>query len=173
MSKRIVIVEDRPWVMEKAVKDIKGAGIDIAAVLFYLNYEELNSESGKDTNKYEVEQFIKNTGIEPVKFTSRTMRETVNKYYEMDDVVILLDLVLRPDEYTYLKERMSVRYADEKRQDDPQKARKKIYFYTTSPEDTVDRLYEYFPEQVIDVLDFVNNQVELDIDQIKEVTGVE
>lgn len=101
------------------------------------------------------------------------MEKTLDQYYEKDDVVILLDLVLLPDECTYLKERMSVRYADKKRNSDPKKVSKKIYFYTTSPEDTVNRLHEYFPGQVINVLDFVDNQVCLDIDQIKEVMGIE
>lgn len=164
--KKIAIVEDRPWVMERAITEMKSAGIEIKAMLLLKNE---SPENIKEANR----KFLRENQIPVEEFDLLSMEEILDPYYEQDDTILLLDLMLEPDfNIRNITERMTVRYADKKRRENGEAAANKIYFYTTSPENIVNWLCGYFPNQVITVFDFQDNQVVLDIERIREVAEV-
>lgn len=170
MSKKVVIVEDCPWRMKDAILKMNDMHIEVEAILFYCGYPGEKTEA--ITKK--IEQFIEATGITPKEFSYVEKNERLDEYYEQQNTVLFLDVILKPDEEArYLKEWISIQYANKKREED-MNASKKIYFYTTGDETLVNRVAEIFPGQVINVLDLNwDGQIELDMDKVRKIVGIE
>lgn len=167
MNKRIVIVEDRPWVMKKSIDDMKKMKIDVAAVLYFANDPLM-----KELSESKMQEFIEQSQVNVIEIVMESFKEEVDKFYNQDDVVILMDYDLKGDYGNFFAERISVRYTKLKLSDNKNRTIDRIKFYTTSSESILNMLYTYFENQVIRVLDFDDGQVMLDLAQVEEVVQI-
>lgn len=95
-----------------------------------------------------------------------TINATVD-WYKLDDVVFLMDYDLKGDMGTDdFFQRINIKYALEKRKEH---AEEKIWFYTTGGADVRTALLGNFPDNVIRVTKFINDQLEWDKDSIKRI----
>ena len=164
--KRIVIVEDRPWVTEKDVLRMKKENIDIAAMIYYPN-----SNSTKQDQERMVQKFTNNAGVN-VKWVNnqREFVDAMDQWYAKEQVVFLVDFDLKGDGSTNFDNRINVLYVkDKERQGE---SNERFWFYTTGNVDVKSILMAQFKGHVIDVdFDSLHMQLEWDMEQIREMVG--
>lgn len=160
--KKIVIVEDRPWVTEEAVKKIQEENIEIVAMVFYPN---LNSPKQKQEQL--IEKFKKNTGVDVKTVSSqREFEEVMDILYQKEENVFLMDFDLKGDGSTNFDNRINVRYVKKREREEHEN--KRFWIYTTGNVDVKNILAVQFKNHVIDA-DFWEMQVEWDMDQIRQI----
>lgn len=164
--KKIVIVEDRPWVTEKAVLEMRDKNIEVAAMVYYPN-----SNSTREKQEEKVKEFYAHTKVK-VKWVSnqKEFEDVMDEWYKDEQVVFLVDFDLKGDGSTNFDTRINVRYA--KKQEKQEQGNKRFWFYTTGNVDVKNILATQFKNHVIDVLEFLDMQVEWDMEQIERMVGV-
>lgn len=154
--KKLVLIEDAPWRAEQSLLRLKKEKIEIAKIFFY--------EAAQTTENQELlDQLQKKLKTTVQTINAHNFVAKVDAYYKKDDVFILMDLNLG-DEIGGFDNRINVRYAKSK----PEKGKGKIAFYTTGGKDLKSMLERNFYGQLIDVLDFKNNQLYWDKSQIED-----
>lgn len=160
--KRIVIVEDRPWVTEQDVLRLGEENIEIAAMIYYPN-----SNSTKQEQERMVQEFENNTGINVQCVNSqKEFVDVMDQWYADEQVVFLVDFDLKGDGSTNFDNRINVLYVKDKQG----AGKKRFWFYTTGNVDVKSILMAQFKGHVIDVkFDYEEMLLEWKIEQIRKM----
>lgn len=158
--KKLVLVEDAPWRVEKNLLNLKEKGVEIEKLLFFTKGEAIPPECE------EMIQQLQNTLDTQIERIGRTeFYSTMDRYYTRNNLFILFDLNLE-DTYIF-EDRVNVRYANSK----DNKGKGKIWFYTTGGKDLKSMLVKNFDDQLIDVEDFYENQLYWNDSQILQIAA--
>lgn len=158
--RRIVVVEDRPWLTMDATVELQKKGVVFYRTIYYpsflLNSEKRNSLMQEYKEKTKIQVDVVNE-----------QREFVNKMdelYDLDDIVFLMDYDLKGDmAVDDFFSRVNIKYALEKRKNEE---KEKIWFYTTGGTDVRAALLTNFPDKVIWVPYSIEDQLQWDEDSI-------
>lgn len=159
MKKRIVIVDDRPWKMKESIQLLQKENIVFCRTVYYPN-----NVLDKERQNELMEDYKKSTGIEVVQVNSQSeFISQMDELYSVSDIIFLMDYDLkgnmnRDDFFT----RINVKYALAKDQDE-----KRIWFYTSGPNDIKGLLRETFSDNIISVPDFHDGLLYWDEEQVK------
>lgn len=159
MKKRIVIVDDRPWKMKGSILKLQEAGVVFCKTIYYPN-----NMIARETQDELMEDYKKSTEMEVVQVNDQSeFLAQMDELYSVPDIIFLMDYDLkgdmnRDDFFT----RINVKYARVK-----DKEEKKIWFYTTGPNDIKGLLRETFPNNVISVPTYSVGALEWDEEQVK------
>lgn len=160
---RIIIVEDRPWKLRKSIIQIREMGIEVNCLIYVQNESEI-----KDAAAAAVEQMANELGLTVVTVNLNEFDSVMDKYYLDQNNYFFIDLDLQLGiKLRYFDERISVQYAKKllrNKQD-----LKRIWFYTTSGENSLEQINFNFPGRNISVDYMQDDQVMLDFDEIKKV----
>lgn len=161
MSKRIVIVDDRPWKMKKCIRQLQKDNIVFYKSIYYPNNMLDRKRQAELMADYE-----RSTGIEVVRVDSQNeFIEKMDELYRISDIVFFMDYDLKGDmNRDDFFSRVNVKYALEKDQEN-----KKIWFYTSGPRDIKGLLKETFPENIINLPRFFDGQLYWDEEKVREV----
>lgn len=155
--KKIVIVEDKPWVTLDAVCELQKKHISVEKMVYYPN-----TFGDEDEKQKLLREFTDKTKVDIVRVTSS--EEFVNemeKLYQQENVIFLMDYELKGDSTEEAEKRINVRYAKYKEYGegfDPKQ--RKIWFYTVSAVANVAILNRNFPEHVLPVIKYHKGRLE-------------
>ena len=174
--KKWIIVEDRPWVMEGFIQDIKQRAQEREQayrepeILYYNEDDEGTGSATEDTYEANVKNFEQETGIQVKRFGSMHFVEYMDEYYK-ENYVIFMDLNLTGGKSMYFNERNNVQYAREKLLQSQKKGEqeKQIWFYTTGASLDASFLLSEFSDNVVEVSNFEDGKAYLDIDKSWEI----
>lgn len=158
--KRVVVVEDRPWMTTEATEGLQKKGVTFYKTIYYPSLL-LNSKE----KELLMQEYQEKTGI-PVEVVNgqREFIDKMDELYDLDDVVFLMDYDLKGDmAVDDFFSRVNIKYALEKRK---QQREEKIWFYTTGGSDVRTALVSNFQDRVIRVPHFMNNQLQWDEESI-------
>ncbi len=157
MKKKIVVVDDRPWKMQESIRILKEKGIEFYKTIYYPN-NTIDSERRNEL----MAEYKRNTGIEVVQINSQSeFIEQMDKMYSMSDVIFLMDYDLKGNmDRNDFFARVNVKYALQKDQE------KKIWFYTSGPNDIKGMLRETFPRHIISMPVYRDGALYWDEDEI-------
>lgn len=152
--KKIVIVEDKPWVTKRAVKDLLARGdVEIARIVYYPN-----SLGDNEEKKLLLSDFERETGVQiDTVHDQVTFVKKMEELYILDNVVFFMDYELKGDTTLDADSRINIRYAKNKEyggNTNPQE--RKIWFYTVSGVANVEIIRHYFPERTLPVDSYKN-----------------
>lgn len=166
--KKIVIVEDKPWITQNAICDLQKKNINVIKMVYYPN--AFGDEKEK---KKLMDLFKEKTKVEVDEVSSQ--EEFVNKMeelYQLEDVVFFMDYELKGDSTKEADKRINVRYARYKEYGDGFKPeRRKIWFYTASSAANVAVLYHNFPDNVLPVTKYYEGILEWKEEKIDQILG--
>jgi hypothetical protein len=162
--KRIVIVEDRPWVTQREVLEIKKQEIEVAAMIYYPN-----SNSTKQEQEKLVQEFENKTGVDVQWVNSQSeFVDAMDRWYADERVVFLVDFDLKGDGSTNFDNRINVLYV--KAKEKQEKGKERFWFYTTGNVDVKSILMAQYKGHVIDVnFNPIRMSLEWDMGQIQEM----
>lgn len=152
--KKLVLIEDAPWRAEKSLIRLQKANVEIAKIFYYESALIMENKELLDMLQQKLKAMVET-------INAFDFFEKVNEYYKRDDIFILMDLNLG-DEIGGFDNRINVQYAKSKEN----KGKGKIAFYTTGGKDLKSMLERNFSNQLVDVLDFQENQLYWDEDQV-------
>ena len=166
--KRVIIVEDKPWITQEAVCDLQEKNINVIKVVYYPNVFGDEKEKKKLMDEFKIK-----TNVEVEEVSSQ--EEFVNKMeelYQLEDVVFFIDYELKGDSTEEADKRINVRYARYKEYREGFKPeQRKIWFYTASSAGNVAVLYHNFPENVLPVTKYCEGVLEWKKDAIEQILG--
>lgn len=157
---KVIIVDDRPYFMWETVEKLKNMGVKTIVMLYFQGPLTYRSEEDAEIRKK-----CENLGIEIVSTNKRT--EFINRldeYYNNQDTLLFIDYGLGDTDI--FEEKLDIIFAKEKKQ---QEGDFRIWFYTASSAQTVDKLNRIFNGQTIPVVQFIPQEriLKLDYDFIK------
>lgn len=158
---RVIIVDDRPYLMWETVKKLKGMGVDTIVMLYFQGPFTYRPE--KDCA---ISEECEKLHIELVSTDKRTkFIDYLDSYYVDQDTLLFLDFGLGDSDV--FEDRIDIIYAKEKKQ---QAGEFRIWFYTASGAQTVDKLNRIFDDHTIPVVKFApqDYSLELDYDHIQK-----
>ena len=160
--KRIVIVEDRPWVTEKDVLRLGKENIEIAAMIYYPNSNSTKQEQERMVQEFENKTRIKVQWVN----SQKEFVDVMDQWYADEQVVFLVDFDLKGDGSTNFDNRINVLYVKDKQG----AGNERFWFYTTGNVDVKSILMAQFKGHVIDVnFDFEQMLLEWKIEQIRKM----
>lgn len=159
MKKKIVIVDDRPWKMQESIKELQEAGIVFCKTIYYPN-----NTIDRATQNELMEDYKQSTGIEVVQVNGQSeFLAEMDELYRDPDIIFLMDYDLKGDmDRNDFFTRINVKYALVK-----DHIEKKIWFYTSGPNDIKGLLRETFPDNVISIPTYVTGALKWDEEQVK------
>lgn len=157
---RVIIVDDRPYFMWETVEKLKSMGVDTIVVLYFQGSYTYRPE--KDV---EIEEKCKELNIQFAS-TDKKMQLTnwLDEYYADKDTLLFIDFNL--GDIDTFEEKIDIIYAKEKQQ---QQGDFRIWFYTATGIDTVNKLNRIFNNHTIPVVKFIPQEyiLKLDYDYIE------
>ena len=164
--KRIVIVEDKPWITSNAVLRLKEENANEVRIIYYPNTYGDASEKNelldglKETTNVEIDTVINQT-------------EFVNKMeelYEKPDVVFLMDYDLEGDSTVPPEKRINYRYAKLKEYGEGRTVNsRKIWFYTISGVFNLEIITRNFPDNVLHVDKYTEGQLTWNVGEMNHI----
>lgn len=156
---KIAIVEDRPWVMESSIKEMRNIGLNVVQMVYFCNNGAQICDVEEMCNKYELDLCCVDNG---------NFEEELNKLYEDKEMIFLFDMDLIGDYSSHFDERINTIYAKKKRAEEGGDGR--IWFYTNGPTSAVEQINLNFKNRRIPVRDFdtTKNQLIFDYDFMKK-----
>lgn len=160
--KRIVVVEDRPWITKDATVELQNNGVEFYKTVYYPSVL-LNP---KDSNRL-MADYCEKTGIDVITINSqREFLDIMEELYQIEELIFLIDYDLKGDmSVDDFFSRINIKYALEKRNS----GEERIWFYTTGGTDVKKILHDNFKDRVIKTSKFVNSQIKWDLDMIAEL----
>ncbi len=158
---RIIIVDDRPFLMWDTIQKLKGMEVDTIVMLYF--HGPLTYRAEKDSA---VKQKCGELGIKLIQIESRLdFRNQLDEYYSDKDTLLFIDYNLGESED--FENKIDIICAKEKMQ---QKNDFRIWFYTASSMQMVDRLNRIFDGHTIPVVEFIPQEyvLKLDYDYIQD-----
>lgn len=162
MKKKIVVVDDRPWKMQESILELQKKGVVFIKTFYYPN----NTLDRKI--QYELmEEYKRKTAIKVVQINSQSeFIKHMDEMYGNSDVIFLMDYDLKGNmDRNDFFARINVKYALKKDQE------KKIWFYTSGPNDIKGILRETFPDNIISTPDYGEGALYWDEAEIMAVVG--
>lgn len=164
---KIVLVEDRPWKLEKSIIEIRRRGV----VLCDLVYVRMNKDV-PDKLAEEKLQKLKATVEDLTIHTvdNENFSEVLKGFSENPQYFILCDFNLTGDKREYFDKRVNVIFANQiaKHKNGKIQPSPCIYFYTTAGKTTNEQINVAFPERNIPVIKMDNGQVILDFAKVAD-----
>lgn len=159
MKKRIVIVDDRPWKFQESIQSLQKAGVRFYKTIFYPN----NMIPRVTQDKY-MDNYKKVTGMDVIEVNDQSgFLARMDELYADSDVIFLMDYDLKGDmNRNDFFTRINIKYALEKDRDE-----KRIWFYTSGPNDIKGLLRETFHDNIISVPSYAAGALEWDEEQVK------
>lgn len=159
MKKSIVVVDDRPWKMQKSILLLQKENIVFNKTIYYPN----NMIEREKQNEL-MADYKKSTGMEIVQVNSQSeFIVQMDELYNEPNVIFLMDYDLKGDmNIDDFFKRINIKYALVKDQN-----QKKIWFYTSGPNDIKGLLRETFSNNIISVTSYGNGVLEWDYNQVK------
>lgn len=158
MKKRIVIIDDRPWKMKESVLQLQKENIVFYKTVYYPN-DMLDMVSQAKL----MEDYEKSTGIEIARVNNHSeFIIQMDELYKIPDIIFLMDYDLKGNMNSEdFLIRINVKYALAK-----DKNEKRIWFYTSGPNDIKGLLLKTFPDNIIST-DYDEGQLYWDNNQVK------
>lgn len=152
---RVIIVDDRPFFMWETVEKLQNMGVDTIVMLYF---------QGPFTYRPEKDAAIREKcgelGIQLVCTDKRTeLMNLLDQYYEDQDTLLFIDFNLGDTDI--FEERIDIIYAKEKKR---QAGDFRIWFYTVTGIDTVNRLNRIFDGHTIPAVQFAPQEYILRLD---------
>lgn len=165
---KIVLVEDRPWKLEKSIKEIRQRGM----VLRDLVYVRMNNNVPDKLAEEKLEKLkaaIGNLTVHTV--DNENFTEVMKGFVKNPQYFILCDFNLTGDKREYFDKRMNVIFARKiaKFENGKLHPSPRIFFYTTAGKNTDEQINAAFPERNIPVVKMDNGQVILDFAKLTDV----
>lgn len=161
--KKVVIIEDKPWVTQDAVKLLQDK---LEAVIYYPN--NVGNPNEKEKLLRDFEDTL-GRAVEKVETQEEFVRK-MEKYYNDPEIVFLMDYELKGDTTVEPDMRINLRYARYKEpMDECDLSQRKIWFYTTAGVDAVNFLESNFPQRVLPVSTFRNGKLQWDTEKLDEI----
>ena len=157
---KLVVLENRPWVIRDMVKKVKECEADEVLVLYYRDGTRNDERIEQIKAEYEEEQ-VRWEEIDALCFNKK-----MDELFEDKQRVFLFDLELN-DKAEYFEERINVQYATNRFE----QGDKRIWFYTTSSDYDIDKINKEFENHNISVLDYLSNEdkIVFDISEIEKM----
>lgn len=174
---RWIIVEDRPWVMETFIGEVRklaeqeGKEYFKPEILYYIAGSSEDQRKAMENNyKSNVDNFEQTTQITVTKIDELSFYQKIENYYK-NKYIIFMDLNLTGSSALYFNERSNVRYAREKQEacKDKKEKERQIWFYTTGASLDANFLHIEFPDNVIEVINFEDGKVQLDLERAWDI----
>ncbi len=168
-----VIVEDRPWVVGGFILEVKRMmeneteKFSGPEVLYYIAGRS-DDERQARKKKYEkyVQEFRNKTGLDVREIYEDSFDDCLDQYYSDDEYIIFMDLNLTGESSAYFHERQNVRYVFKRCGN---KKQRRIWFYTTGASLDSGFLYEYFPNNTLEVESFTEGNAHFNMDQVRGI----
>lgn len=166
--KKIVIVEDKPWVTSDAVQSLQKDKAEVIRIVYYPN------TFGDDEEKSKLLQGLKektNVQIDRVN-NQEEFVEKMEELYGEENVVFFMDYDLKGDSTMDPDSRINIRYAKHKeyREKVEEKGRK-IWFYTVSGAANVEIIKRNFPDHVLGIENYIDGQLTWDANELNQILG--
>lgn len=167
---QIVIVEDRPWKLEKSIQNMREEGMTVNNIIYVRKNKEVNEPEIKQSLK-ELQDHL--PGLE-IRITDNSdFDDTMQAFYNDENNLLLCDLNLSGIEQVLFELRANVIFAKKIMETEPNnKPSKRIWFYTTAGETTNEQINVTFPRRNISVKTMEEDQVILDIEEILEALEI-
>lgn len=166
---KIVIVEDRPWKLEKSIKEIRERGMELNDLVYVCKNKDVPDELAENNLK-KLKADVGNLAI--YKVDNEDFAEKLKAFWKDSKYFILCDFNLTGDNREYFEKRVNVIFAKEiaEKKDNAHeiKPSPRMYFYTTAGETTNAQINETFPKRNISVTKMDKGQVILDFDEIED-----
>lgn len=152
---KVIIVDDRPRLMWETVEELKKMKVETIVMLYFqgpLTYRpENDSVIEEKCKELDIQLFCtdKNTDL----------RNWLDEYYADRDTLLFIDYSLGDTDI--FEERIDIIYAKEKKR---QTEDFRIWFYTTSSAQVVDKLNRIFDDHTIPVMKFIPQEYVLQLD---------
>lgn len=161
MKKKIVIVDDRPWKFKESIRSLQKAGVIFYKTIFYPN----NMIPREKQNEL-MEDYKQSTNMDVIQVNNQSeFLAQMNELYNDRNIIFLIDYDLKGDmSRNDFFTRINVKYALVK-----DKEGKRIWFYTTGPNDIRGLLRETFPNNIISVPTYGVGALGWDEEQVKTV----
>lgn len=167
---QIVIVEDRPWKLEKSIQNMREEGITVNNII-YVNKDIEIAEPELAQNLQELQNHL--PGLEITITDNSAFNDTMQTFYNDDNNLLLCDLNLSGTEQVLFELRANVIFARRIMDAEPNnEPSKRIWFYTTAGETTNEQINVAFPGRNISVITMEEDQVILDIEEIHEALEI-
>lgn len=163
MSKSIVIVDDRPWKFQESIRKLKEEGLLFCKTIYYPN-----NMIPSETQDKLMEEYKRQTGMDVIRVEAQSeFVAQMDKLYADPDIIFLMDYDLKGDmNRNDFFTRINVKYALQKDREG-----KRIWFYTTGPNDIKGLLRETFSDNIISVPNYHAGALEWDEEQVKAAAG--
>lgn len=151
---KVVIVDDRPFLMWETIGQLRDMGVDEIDMLYFQG--DLTHRPERDD---EIEQKCRELNV-PLIQTKRNIefRKAMDKYWEEENTIIFVDYNLGDTEI--FEKKIDITYAKEKRH----RENFCIWFYTTLGEEIVGRLNEVFNNHTIPIVEYIPQEEKLEMD---------
>ncbi len=161
MKKKIVIVDDRPWKFQESIRSLQKGGVIFYKTIFYPN-----NMIPKETQDELMEDYKNSTKVDVIQVNNQSdFLAQMNELYNDQDIIFLVDYDLKGDmNRNDFFTRINVKYALLKDREG-----KRIWFYTTGPNDIKGLLRETFPNNIISVPNYSLGALGWDEEQVKAI----
>lgn len=164
--KKIIIVEDKPWVTQNAVCELQNSNVEVMRVVYYPNAFGDNEEKKKLLSDFKEKTHVEIDTVE----NQEAFIEKMEELYSQEDVVFFMDYDLKGDSTMEPENRINIRYTKHKEYMEGMNVKvRKIWFYTVSGSGNVDIIMRNFPKNILYVKKYMQGQLTWDMDQVKKI----
>lgn len=164
--KKVVIVEDKPWVTSHAVQCLQEKKVEVMRFVYYPN------AFGDDAEKTKLIDDLRNTTQVQIDIVNNQEEfiSTMEELYQVENVVFFMDYDLKGDYTVEPDSRINIRYAKYKEYgEEPDNAERKIWFYTVSGATNVEVISRNFPDRVLHIDEFKEGQLSWNTNEITHI----
>ena len=164
---KIVLVEDRPWKLEKSIKEIRQRGMALDDLVFVRMNKDIPDKSAEEKLE-RLKAAVGDLVVHMVDYENFT--EIMNGFVENLQYFILCDFNLTGDKREYFDKRINVILARKiaKLENGKLQLSPRMFFYTTAGKNTNEQINAAFPERNIPVVKMDNGQVIMDFGKIAD-----
>lgn len=165
--KKIVVVEDRPWLTMDATVELQKKEVVFYRTVYYPSVL-LNSKERERL----MTEYMEKTGIEVI--TVHEQREFIDRLEELyadEELIFMMDYDLKGDmAVDDFFSRVNIKYALEKQKSEKEKKKEeRIWFYTTGGADVKRALFGAFEDRIIRTPKYINSQLQWDEEEILKI----
>lgn len=164
--KKVVIVEDKPWVTSQAVQCLLERNVEVLRFVYYPNV------FGDDAEKRQLLEDLRSATQVQIDVVENQEQfiNAMEELYQVENVVFFMDYDLKGDCTVPPDLRVNFRYAKYKEYgEEPDAAEKKIWFYTVSGATNVEIISRNFPDRVLHIDEFKEGQLSWNTNEITHI----
>lgn len=165
--KKVVIIEDKPWVTKEEIKHLQDRkNVEVFRIVYFPNQFGNEEEKKKLLSELKAETGVR---LDEVK-DQETFVMKMEELYSMENTVFFMDYELKGDNTVEADLRINIRYAKYKEYGkDMDPDARKIWFYTTSGIGNVEIITRNFPDRVLPVESFRDQILTWNQDKINQI----